>query len=419
MSTTISEEHSIARRAAQATAFPIILALSFSHFLNDTMQSLVPALYPMLKGSYGLSFAQIGLITLTMQTTSSLLQPAVGLFADHRPQPYSLAVGMGVTLVGLLFLANAGSYLVLMLAATMVGAGSAVFHPEASRVARMASGGRHGLAQSLFQVGGNCGSALGPVLAAFIVIPRGQSSIGWFSAVALLAMVVLVGVGNWHWKERAAPVRRLPARTIDRPALSRRRVGWSVAILLALVFSKSFYTTSLNSYYTFYLIGKFGLTIKEAQVYLFVFLASVALGTLIGGPLGDRIGRKSVIWGSILGVVPFTLALPHADLFWTAVLTVIIGVTLASASSAIIVYAFDLVPGRIGMMAGLFFGLSFGLAGVGAAAFGWLADVTSIDFVYRLCAFLPLIGLLTIFLPDLGRPIRALATRKPALAARP
>jgi FSR family fosmidomycin resistance protein-like MFS transporter len=419
MSTSVSEEHSVARRAAQATVFPVILALSFSHFLNDTMQSLVPALYPMLKGSYGLSFAQIGLITLTMQTTSSLLQPAVGLFADHRPQPYSLAVGMGVTLVGLLFLASAGSYLVLLLAATMVGAGSAVFHPEASRVARMASGGRHGLAQSLFQVGGNVGSAVGPILAAFIVIPRGQASIGWFSAVALLAMVVLVGVGNWHWKERTGPARRFPARAADRPALSRRRVGWSVAILLALVFSKSFYTTSLNSYYTFYLIGKFGLSIKEAQVYLFVFLASVALGTLIGGPLGDRIGRKSVIWGSILGVVPFTLALPHADLFWTAVLTVIIGVTLASASSAIIVYAFDLVPGRIGMMAGLFFGLSFGLAGVGAAAFGWLADVTSIDFVYQLCAFLPLIGLLTIFLPDLHRPVRAVVSRKPALEARP
>jgi len=419
MTTSVSGEGSAARRSAEITTFSIILALSFSHFLNDMMQSLVPALYPMLKGSYGLSFAQVGVITLTMQAVSSLLQPAVGLFADHRPQPYSLAVGMGATLLGLLLLANAGSYLMLLLAATMVGAGSAVFHPEASRVARMASGGRHGLAQSLFQVGGNAGSALGPILAALIVIPKGQSSIGWFSAVALLAMVVLFGVGNWHWKERAtpAPVRR--ARPADRPALSRRRVGWSVAILLALVFSKSFYTTSLNTYYTFYLINKFGLSVKEAQIYLFAFLASVALGTLIGGPLGDRIGRKSVIWGSILGVVPFTLALPHADLFWTGIFSVVIGVTLASASSAIIVYAFDLVPGRIGMMAGLFFGLSFGLAGVGAAAFGWLADATSIDFVYQLCAFLPLIGILTILLPDLGRPRRAVATSSPALAARP
>ncbi len=419
MSTGVSGEVRAATRGADVTTFSIILALSFSHFLNDTMQSLVPAIYPMLKGSYGLSFAQIGLITLTMQVASSVLQPAIGLFADHRPQPYSLAIGMGVTLVGLLLLANAGSYPVLLLAATLVGAGSAVFHPEASRVARMASGGRHGLAQSLFQVGGNAGSALGPILAALIVIPKGQGSIGWFSAVALLAMVVLFGVGNWHWKERAAPVRPRPARLADRPTLSRRKVAWSVAILLALVFSKSFYTTSLNTYYTFYLISKFGLSVEAAQVYLFVFLAAVALGTLIGGPLGDRIGRKSVIWGSILGVVPFTLALPHADLLWTAVLTVVIGVTLASASSAIIVYAFDLVPGRIGMMAGLFFGLSFGLAGVGAAAFGWLADATSIDFVYQICAFLPLIGILTIFLPDLGRPMRAVAMRKPALEARP
>jgi FSR family fosmidomycin resistance protein-like MFS transporter len=418
MGTSVSGEQRAAPRGADVTTFSIILALSFSHFLNDTMQSLVPAIYPMLKGSYGLSFAQIGLITLTMQTVSSLLQPAVGLFADRRPQPYSLAVGMGATLIGLLLLANAGSYLVLLLAATTVGAGSAVFHPEASRVARMASGGRHGLAQSLFQVGGNAGSALGPILAALIVIPRGQSSIGWFSAVALLAMVVLFAVGNWHWKERAAPVRTRPAAAA-RSTLPRGKVAWSLVILLALVFSKAFYQTSLSTYYTFYLINKFGLSIGEAQIYLFVFLAAVALGTLIGGPLGDRIGRRSVIWGSILGVVPFTLMLPHADLLWTAVLSVVIGMTLASASSAIIVYAFDLVPGKIGTIAGLFFGLSFGLAGVGAAALGWLADATSIDFVYQICAFLPLIGLLTIFLPDLGRPLRAVQIRNPALAARP
>ena len=418
MSTSLPGEASARRRGADVTTFSIIMARSFSHFLNDVIQSLVPALYPMLKDSYGLSFAQIGIITLAMQVVSSVLQPAIGLFADHRPQPYSLAVGMGITLIGLLLLAGADSYPLLLLAAMMVGAGSAVFHPEASRVARMASGGRHGLAQSLFQVGGNVGSAMGPILAAFIVIPRGQSSIGWFSAAALLAMAVLFLVGNWHWKERAAPPRARPAHAVDRPILSQRKIVWSLAILLALVFSKAFYTTSLNTYYTFYLIDKFGLSVERAQIYLFVFLAAVALGTLIGGPLGDRIGRKSVIWGSILGVMPFTLMLPHAGLMWTGILSVVIGLTLSSASSAIIVYAFDLVPGKIGTIAGLFFGLSFGLAGVGAAALGWLADRTNIDFVYQLCAFLPLIGLLTIFLPDLGRPMREVAVQKPALAAR-
>lgn len=422
MSTGVSEQDA-GRRAAEAATFSIILALSFSHFLNDMIQSLVPALYPMLKDSYGLSFAQIGLITLTMQVASSVLQPAVGLFADHRPQPYSLAIGMGITLIGLWLLASADSYPLLLIAATLVGAGSAVFHPEASRVARMASGGRHGLAQSLFQVGGNVGSATGPILAAFVVLPRGQGSIGWFSAAALLAMAVLFAVGNWHWRERAAPRRSRGSAGIELPSLSRRKVGWSLAILFALVFSKSFYTTSLNSYYTFYLIDKFTLSIEEAQIYLFVFLAAVAVGTLIGGPVGDRIGRKAVIWGSILGVVPFTLLLPHADLLWTAVLTVIIGVTLASASSAIVVYAIDLLPGRVGMVAGLFFGLSFGLAGVGAAALGGLADMTSIDFVYQLCAFLPLIGLLTVLLPDIGRPPRPAAAEqavgaKPALETR-
>jgi FSR family fosmidomycin resistance protein-like MFS transporter len=381
------------------------------------MQSLVPALYPMLKESYGLSFAQIGLITLTMQVTSSLLQPMVGLFADRRPQPYSLAVGMGVTLIGLLLLASADGYLPLLLASMMVGAGSAVFHPEASRVARLASGGRHGLAQSLFQVGGNVGSAIGPIVAAFIVIPKGQGSIAWFSSVALLAMAVLFGVGKWHRRWRAAPSRPRPSHHFEVPALSRRKIGWSIAILLALVFSKSFYTVSLSSYYTFYLISKFHVSVESAQLYLFLFLAAVALGTLIGGPLGDRIGRKWVIWGSILGVLPFTLALPYANLFWTALLTVVIGMTLASASSAIIVYAFDLVPGKIGMMAGLFFGLSFGLAGVGAAALGKLADTTSIDFVYQVCAFLPVIGLLTVFLPDIGRAARLASVGKPALEA--
>src|SRR3984893_13170884 len=409
MSTSLSAESSerrgtARRHAAEGATFSIILALSFSHFLNDTMQSLVPALYPMLKGAYGLSFAQIGLITLVTQVTSSLLQPAVGLFADHRPQPYSLAIGMGATLVGLILLASAASYSMLVVAAALVGVGSAVFHPEASRVARMASGGRHGLAQSLFQVGGNVGSALGPILAAFIVIPKGQSSIAWVFSAALLAMIVLFNVGNWYRRERAVPVRSGGKYSVERPLLSRRKIVWSVAVLITLVFSKSFYTSSLNSYYTFYLISKFGVSLENAQFYLFAFLAAVAVGTLIGGPLGDRIGRKYVLWGSIVGVLPFTLALPYAGLFWTGILTVLIGLILASASSAIIVYALELVPGKIGTVAGLFFGLSFGMAGVGAAALGRLADATSIDYVYQVCAFLPLIGLLTVFLPDMGPP---------------
>lgn len=407
------------RRVAEGAAFSIILALGFSHFLNDTMQSLVPALYPMLKESYGLSFAQIGLITLTMQVTSSMLQPMVGHLADRRPQPYSLATGMAFTFTGLVLLAHATSFPVLLFAAALAGIGSAVFHPEASRMARLASGGRHGLAQSLFQVGGNVGSALGPLLAAFIVIPRGQGSVAWFSAAALVAMVVLVRVGNWFRRERNAPARARGWRA-DAPDLSRRRVFWSVAILLALIFSKAFYQAGITSYLIFYLTGKFGITVANAQIYLFAFLASVAVGTLVGGPLGDRIGRKAVIWGSIVGVLPFALMLPYANLFWTGVLIVIVGLVLASATSAIIVYALDLLPGRIGMVSGMFFGLSFGLAGIGAAALGRLADLTSIDHVYKLCAFLPAIGLLTVFLPDIGRtrpPEQRVETETPAPAA--
>jgi FSR family fosmidomycin resistance protein-like MFS transporter len=403
MTVSVSAEGGQRRRVAESTVFSILLALGFSHFLNDMMGSLLPSLYPMLKGAYGLSFAQIGTITLTSQLISSVLQPAVGMFADRRPQPYSLAVGMAVTFIGLLLLASAGSYPMLVFAAALIGVGSAVFHPEASRVARMASGGRHGLAQSLFQVGGNVGSSLGPVLAAFIVIPRGQSSIGWFSAAALLAMAVLFAVGNWYRHEGRAPARSAARYVAERPRLSRRRVGWSIVILLAVIFSKAFYTTSLSSFYTFYLISKFDLSIESAQIYLFAFLASVAVGTLIGGPVGDRIGRKAVIWVSIVGVLPFTLMLPHANLFWTGILTVVIGMTLASASSAIIVYALELVPGRIGMVAGLFFGLSFGMAGIGAAVLGRVADATSIDTVYQLYAFLPAIGLLTALLPNLSR----------------
>jgi FSR family fosmidomycin resistance protein-like MFS transporter len=406
MSTTTTNDTGAGRRAADAATFSIILALSFSHFLNDMIQSLLPALYPMFKVNYALSFMQIGLIAATMQVTSSLLQPLVGMFADRRPQPYSLPVGMGVSLTGLLLLASAHSYPMLLFSAAMVGVGSAVFHPEASRIARMASGGRHGLAQSLFQVGGNVGNATGPILAAFIVLPRGQGSVSWFSAAALIAMSVLFAVGNWHSRERVAPAARRVAASSGRPDLSRRRVGWALVILMTLVFSKSFYQVSLSSYYTFYLIHKFSLTIEQAQFYLFAFLASVAFGTLVGGPLGDRIGRKWVIWGSILGVIPFSLMLPYASLFWTGILTVCIGSILALASSAIVVYAIDLVPGRIGMIAGLFFGLSFGLAGIGAAVLGRVADFTSITFVYHVCAFLPLLGLLTIFLPDVGRRIR-------------
>jgi len=411
MSTSVSAQASEARtvqdrRIAQGAVFSIIMALSFSHFLNDMMQSLVPALYPMWKSEYGLSFAQIGLISLVTQVTSSLLQPAVGLFSDHRPQPYSLAVGMGATLIGLLLLASAGSYAVLISAAALVGVGSAVFHPEASRVARLASGGRHGLAQSLFQVGGNIGSSLGPILAAFIVIPRGQASIAWFSSAALLAMTVLFGVGNWYRREHAGPARTGARRSMERSHLPRCKVAWSVAILLTLVFSKSFYTSSLNSFYTFYLISRFQVSVETAQIYLFAFLAAVAAGTLIGGPVGDRIGRKRVLWISIVGVLPFALMLPYVGLFWTGILTVVIGLVLASASSAIIVYALELMPGKIGTVAGLFFGLSFGMAGIGAVALGRLADATSIDFVYQVCAFLPLLGLLTVLLPDLGREQR-------------
>ncbi|HEX3884403.1 MAG TPA: MFS transporter [Stellaceae bacterium] len=414
MSTEVSVERNGSHRVAEATIFSIILSLSFSHFLNDTMQSLVPALYPMLKDSFSLSFAQIGLITLVMQVTSSLLQPIVGLVADWRPQPYSLAAGMGSTFIGLLMLANASNFHLLLVAAALVGVGSAVFHPEASRVARMASGGRHGLAQSLFQVGGNVGSALGPILAAFIVIPRGQGSVGWFSGAALVAMTVLFGVGNWYRKEHAVPPMRGRARQgAMRTDLSRRKIVWSLVILLSLIFSKAFYQASISSYYIFYLISKFHVSVASAQIHLFAFLASIAVGTLIGGPLGDKIGRKYVIWGSIVGVIPFTMVLPYVGLFWTGILIVAIGLILASATSAIVVYALDLVPGKIGMISGLFFGLSFGLAGVGAAVLGKLADTAGIDAVYHVCAFLPLIGLLTAFLPNIGTPT-APGAAKPA-----
>jgi FSR family fosmidomycin resistance protein-like MFS transporter len=404
--TTTHSGMSIARQ----TVVPVLAAISFSHLLNDTVQSLLPAIYPILKSSYHLSFAQIGLMTLTLQLTASLLQPVVGLYTDRHHTPYSLVAGMGFSLIGLLLLSVAGRFGSLLLAAGLVGVGSSVFHPESSRVARMASGGRHGMAQSVFQVGGNVGSAMGPLLAAFLVLPHGQLSVAWCSLVALLAMIVLYQVGGWYQQHRpAASVRSVSggSKEIGHPGLSRNRILLSIAVLIALIFSKYFYLASLSSYYTFYLISKFHVSVRTAQIDLFIFLGSVAAGTILGGPIGDRFGRKLVIWVSILGVFPFTAVLPYASLFLTRILTVIIGLILASAFSAIVVYAQELVPGRVGMISGLFFGFAFGMGGLGAAVLGWMADRTSIEFVYRICAFLPVIGILTAFLPDVEKPLGA------------
>jgi FSR family fosmidomycin resistance protein-like MFS transporter len=382
----------------------ILLAISFCHLLNDTVQSVLPAIYPMLKASFHLDFGQVGLIALTLQLTASLLQPVVGLYTDKHPQPYSLAIGMGISLVGLLALSIAPTYGAVLVAAGTMGIGSAVFHPESSRVARMASGGQHGFAQSLFQVGGNAGSALGPLLAAF-VLTKGQSSIAWFSLLALTAALVLTQIGTWAKNQRTTKPKTVDASDFSSAAhqtgLSSAKLALSMAILIALMFSKFFYLASITSYFTFYLMNKFGVSLQSAQLHLFVFLGAVAAGTFAGGPIGDRIGRKYVIWGSILGVLPFTLLLPYADLLWTTVLSVLIGMILASAFSAILVYAQDLVPGRVGMISGLFFGFAFGLGGIGAALLGKLADRTSLTFVYHLCAFLPAIGILTAFLPTL------------------
>jgi len=397
------------RAAAQAisTVFPVILSLSFCHLLNDMMQSLVPALYPILKGSYDLSFSQVGLITLAFQCTASMLQPLVGFYTDRHPQPYSLTAGISLTLVGLLLMSRASTYPAILLAAMLIGMGSSIFHPEASRVARMAAGGRYGLAQSLFQVGGNIGSASGPLLAAFVVVPHGQSSIAWFSGAALIAIVVLLLIGGWYARHRAParPGPRTPATALA-PAtaphmrtLPRRQVIQAVAILVALLFSKNVYSASLGSYYTFYLIDKFHLPVQTAQFYLFAFLAGIVAGTLAGGAVGDRVGRIPVMWFSILGALPFALVLPHASLFWTGILAVLIAMIMASAFSAILVYAQELLPGRVGLAAGMFYGFSFGLGGLGAAALGKLADLTSITTVYRVCPFLLLLGLLTAFLP--------------------
>ena len=382
------------------TAFGILAALSFCHLLNDMMQSLLPAIYPILKRGFNLDFGQIGLITLTNQLTASLLQPVIGLYTDRRPKPYSLAIGMGFTLTGMLLLSVAGHFSFVLIAAALIGLGSAVFHPESSRIARLASGGRHGFAQSLFQVGGNAGSSLGPLLAAFIVLPRGQSSIGWFSIAALVAIMFLLHVGGWYKATGATAAKARPV-VLRHETVSSRGVVLALAILLGLIFSKYVYLASLTSYYTFYLISRFHVSVQSAQIHLFVFLGAVAAGTIIGGPIGDRIGRRHVILWSILGVLPFTLALPYANLFWTRILTVAIGVTLASAFPAIIVYAQELMPGRVGMVAGLFFGVAFGMGGIGAAALGALADHTDIFFVYHVCSFLPLIGVLAFWLPHL------------------
>jgi len=362
------------------------------------MQSLIPAIYPILKQNFHLDFTQVGLITFVLQLTGALLQPVIGFYSDRHPKPYALATGMGFTLLGMILLSKAGSFAMVLAATSMVGLGSSVFHPESSRMARAASGGRHGFAQSFFQVGGNFGSALGPLLAAFIVLRYGQASIAWFSLAALLAMAFLVRVGSWYKGSGAMhAARRTSSARHD--AVSSRQVVMAVAILLALLFSKFIYLASLGSYYTFYLISRFNLSVQSAQIHLFVFLGAVAAGTIIGGPAGDRIGRRQVILASILGVLPFTLALPYANLFWTRILTVIIGLVLASAFSVIVVYAQELMPGRVGMIAGLFFGVAFGISGIGAAALGALADRTDIFFVYRICSYLPAIGVLALWLP--------------------
>jgi MFS transporter, FSR family, fosmidomycin resistance protein len=385
----------------QASALGILFALSLSHLLNDSIQALIPAVYPLLKKSFGLTFTHIGLITLTFQMTGSLFQPFVGLYTDRKPKPYSLAVGMGVTLSGLVLLALAPSYHVILIAAGMIGLGSAIFHPESSRMARLASGGRHGFAQSLFQVGGNVGTALGPLLAAWIVVPYGQRYILVFTVLAFCGMIILLRVGNWYAVLLCERRAKTHAAQPHIRALSTGTIVLSMSVLLALMFSKFFYLASMTSYYTFYLMQKFGLSVQASQYRLFLFLFAVAVGTIVGGILGDRIGRKTVIWLSILGMSPFALILPHANLFWTAALSVVIGFIMASAFPAILVYATELLPGKVGLVAGLFFGLAFGLAGIGSAVLGRLADATSIQFVVAVCAFLPLIGLLAGLLPNL------------------
>lgn len=388
--------------AAQSAVLPLLVSLSFCHMLNDLMQSMIPALYPMIKDQFRLDFAQIGLITMAFQLTASLLQPAIGAYTDRRPQPYSLAAGMGATLIGVILLSVAHEYAMVLFSAALIGVGSAVFHPEASRVARMAAGGRYGFAQSVFQVGGSMGSAIGPLLAALIVLPRGQGAIAWFSLGALVAMVVLARVGMWY-AARPRPSRAAGPSASGASGLTKGRVVFCIFVLMVLIFSKNVYNSSLTSFFIFYLIERFHLSVHDAQLQLFIYMTAIAVGTLIGGPVTDRIGRRPMIWISIVGALPFTLALPYADLFWTKALIVVIGLLMASAFPAILVYAQELVPGRIGMISGMFFGFTFGLGGLGAAAMGRIADATSVGFIYQLCSYLPAIGLATWLLPNLDR----------------
>jgi FSR family fosmidomycin resistance protein-like MFS transporter len=400
---------------AGQTRFNVLGAISFSHFLNDMMQSMIVAIYPLLKGEFLLSFAQIGVISLTYQMCASVLQPVIGVYTDQHPKPYSLSVGMGFTLIGIVIMAFAPNYASVLTAAALIGTGSAIFHPESSRIARLASGGRHGLAQSIFQVGGNAGGAMGPLLAAWIIVPHGQSSLAWFTLAALLAIVVLANVGAWYKRQHLDRTggSRSPAAVLG--PVSARRVAWSIGILVTLVFSKYFYVASITNYYSFYLIEKFHVSMQSAQIYLFVFLLGMALGTLFGGPIGDRIGRKRVIWVSILGVAPFTMVLPFVDLTWTCILSFVIGLILSSAFSAIVVFAQELMPGKVGAVSGLFFGFAFGIGGIGAAVLGGLADRHGIEFVYRICAYLPLLGMVAAFLPNIEH--RDGAPQRPALAA--
>ena len=388
---------------AKKTVFPILFTISFTHLLNDLVQAVLPAVYPLIKTNFRLTFTQIGIITLTVQTTASLLQPFVGIYADRSPKPYFLALSMVFVLSGIAFVAFAPSYFTILIAVCFLGIGSSIFHPEASRIAYMAAGDRRGLAQSIFQLGGNTGSAIGPLLAALIVMPYGQYNIIWFSIAAILGLVILIQIGNWY-KTHLNLKAKSPVQStaiVDKPALSSKRIGFSVFILLMLIFSKYVYLASMTSYFTFYLIAKFHVSVQSAQIHLFIFLAAVAIGTVLGGSLGDKYGRKYIIWISILGAAPFTLMLPYADLFWTGALSVIIGVIISSAFSAILVYAQELMPGKIGLVSGLFFGFAFGMGGLGSAVLGKLADNTSINYVFQVCAFLPLIGLLTGLLPNI------------------
>ena len=389
--------------SAQTASIPILISLSFCHLLNDLIQSMIPALYPLLKAQFSLDFAQIGIITLAFQMTASLLQPTVGFYTDKHPQPFSLALGMCSTLVGLLLLSVAESYVAILFSTALIGTGSAIFHPEASRVARMASGGRYGTAQAFFQVGGNVGQAVGPLLAAFIVLPRGQGAIAWVSLAALVGMFFLARIGMWY-RAQSRPGHPGARASTATNNLSRARVFFLVSVLMLLLFSKNVYSSSLTSFFTFYLIERFNLSIQAAQIQLFIFMASIAVGTVLGGALTDRIGRKPMILISILGALPFTLALPYADLFWTGILTMVIGLLMASALPAILVYAHELIPGRVGLVSGMFFGLAFGLGGLGAAVMGFIADAHGIEFIYKLCSYLPALGLVAFLLPNFNAP---------------